>query len=311
MAIEDPVRAPGIDLSLLPPPDVIEALDFEAIFASRKARLIELTPAVQRADVAATLALETEPVTILLQEMAYRELLLRSRINQAARQCFLASATGTNLDHLAALYGVKRLVTDPGNPDAIPPIAPTYEDAAHLRARTQLAVEGMSTAGPAESYRYHALSAHGDVEDANVTSPAPAQVLVSILGRTGDGVPEQAVLDAVNERLSARDIRPLTDQVTVQPVEIVPYAVDATLTLYPGPSPEPVIDAARVALAATLSDLRRIGYDIPRSAIFAALHQPGVQSVEIRAPADDLDIGETQCGRCVGVNIELAGVHRV
>ncbi|MCL2876645.1 MAG: baseplate J/gp47 family protein [Betaproteobacteria bacterium] len=308
--LPETARAPGIDLSLLPPPDVVEQLDYESILAANKATLLSLIPADQRADVAATLALETEPLTILLQAASYREMLLRSRINQAARQCYLASASGTNLDHLAAYYSVKRHVTDPGNPNAIPSIPPAYEADNHLRTRTQLAVEGMSTAGPTEGYRYHALSAHGGVEDANATSPVPGQVLISILG-WDDGVPGQAVLDAVGERLSARDIRPLTDEVIVQAVEIVPFIIDATITLYPGPSPEPVISAARAALNATLASLRRIGYDIPRSALFAALHQPGVQNVEIHAPADDLDISETQCGRCDGIALELAGVPHV
>jgi phage-related baseplate assembly protein len=47
----------------------------------------------------------------------------------------LAYATGANLEHLAALYGVERLVTDPGSPTAVPPVAPTMETDAALRAR--------------------------------------------------------------------------------------------------------------------------------------------------------------------------------
>ena len=301
----------SIDLSMLPPPDVIEPLAYETILSARKARLLELTPAEHRAALAETLALESEPITLLLEEMAYAELLLRSRINQAASQCFLASARGANLEQLAAFYGVTRLTVDPGDPDAIPPIDPTLESDARLRVRAQLAVEGLSTAGPVESYRYHAISASGGVEDASVTSPVPGQVVVTILGTAEDGLPTPAALDAVAARLNADTIRPLTDQVIVQAAAMVPYTVEAVLTLYPGPSSEPVIEAARVALAETLATLRRIGYDIPRSALFAALHQPGVQHVDILAPAVDLEIGETQCGRCELVNISLAEVFHV
>ncbi len=311
MTLPDTARATGIDLSLLPPPDVIEALDFETILADRKARLLELTPTDRRAEMAATLSLETEPVTLLLEEMAYRELMLRSRINDAARQCFLASARGSNLDHLAAFFGVKRLVTDPGNPNAIPPIAPTMEKNERLRSRAQLAVEGMSTAGPSESYRYHAISAHGAVEDARVISPVPGQVVVSILSRANDGIPTQDVLDAVSVHLTAEHIRPMTDHVIVQPAEIVPFAVEAVITLYPGPSPEPVMAAANAALQSTLNGLRRIGYDIARSAIYAALHQPGVQHVNILSPASDIEISDTQCGRCDLIALSLAGEPRV
>ena len=65
---------------------------FEAILAERKAYFIGLYPADQQAAIAATLELESEPVTKLLQENAYRELILRSRINDAAVANMLAWA---------------------------------------------------------------------------------------------------------------------------------------------------------------------------------------------------------------------------
>ncbi|MCF7694669.1 baseplate assembly protein, partial [Mycetohabitans sp. B2] len=61
-----------IDLSQLPAPDVIEPLDYETLFAQRKAQLIALYPLEEQADIAATLALESEPMVKLLQESAYR-----------------------------------------------------------------------------------------------------------------------------------------------------------------------------------------------------------------------------------------------
>jgi len=106
----------SIDLSQLPPPNVIEPIDFETILAARKARLLELTPEASRPAMAATLALESEPITIVLQENAYRELVLRQRINEASQALMLAYSTGTDLDQLAANYEVKRLVVSPGRP---------------------------------------------------------------------------------------------------------------------------------------------------------------------------------------------------
>lgn len=43
-----------------------------------------------------------------MEVCAYRELLLRQRINQAAKSNLLAFATGTDLDNLGALYDVER-----------------------------------------------------------------------------------------------------------------------------------------------------------------------------------------------------------
>ena len=44
-----------------------------------------------------------------------------------------------------------------------------------------------SVAGPTGAYEFHALSADGDVKDAAATSPAPGEVVVTVLSRTGDG----------------------------------------------------------------------------------------------------------------------------
>ena len=59
---------PTIDISQLPPPDVIETLDFEQIFTERKAALLASLPEELRTPVARVLQLESEPLTKLLQE---------------------------------------------------------------------------------------------------------------------------------------------------------------------------------------------------------------------------------------------------
>lgn len=88
----------AIDLSQLPAPSVVEPLDYEQIFIERKAYAVSLWPADQQAEVAATLELESEPLTKLLQENAYRETIWRQRVNEAALANMLASAQGADLD---------------------------------------------------------------------------------------------------------------------------------------------------------------------------------------------------------------------
>jgi len=51
-----------IDLSQLPAPDVVEALDYETFLAGRKATLVSLYPADQQDAIARTLAPEAEPI---------------------------------------------------------------------------------------------------------------------------------------------------------------------------------------------------------------------------------------------------------
>ncbi|EHP4010353.1 baseplate assembly protein, partial [Salmonella enterica] len=89
-----------VDLSLLPVPDVVEELDYETILAERIATLISLYPEDQQETVARTLALESEPVVKLLQENAYREVIWRQRVNEAARAVMLAYAIDSDLDNI-------------------------------------------------------------------------------------------------------------------------------------------------------------------------------------------------------------------
>ena len=296
-----------IDLSRLPALTVIESLDYETILAERKAALVALYPEAEQAGIAATLELESEPLTKMLEENAYRELHWRQRANEAAKAVMLAFSNGDDLDQLVANYNVERLTIDPGDPDAVPPVPPTLESNDDLRLRAQRAFEGLSVAGPRGAYVFHALSADGRVADATGISPAPAEALVTVLSRLDDGTASQDLLDVVTAALSAEDVRPVGDRLTVQSATIVPYAVDAVLYLYPGPEQEPILAAARAALDAYVSTQRRIGRDIRLSAVYAALHVEGVQRVELAEPAADVVLDETQAAYCTGTSVIIGG----
>ena len=70
-----------VDLSKLDAPKVLEDLDFESLLADRKAEFIALFPQDERAFWQARLSLESEPITKLLQEVVYFQLMERNRIN--------------------------------------------------------------------------------------------------------------------------------------------------------------------------------------------------------------------------------------
>ena len=296
-----------IDLSQLPEPIVIEVVSFEAILAERKERFVSLNPADKQDAVRATLELESEPITKMLQENAYREMLLRQRINEGALAVMLAFAVDGDLDQIAANFHLERLELDKGNPLAVPPIPPTMESNDDLRARCQMAFEGLSVAGPRGAYIYHALSADGRVSDVSAESPAPCEVLVSVLSREGQGVASPDLLAKVTAALSDDDIRPLGDRLTVQSVEVVDYEVEAVLYYYPGPESEPIRAAAEKSLQAYIGNQRRIGRDIRRSALYAALHVEGVQRVELLHPAADIVLNKQQAGYCTGYELSLGG----
>ena len=143
---------PTIDLNQLPAPDVVEELDFETILAERKATLVSLYPEAEQAAIARTLTLESEPLVKLLEENAYREVMWRQRVNEAARAVMLPYAAGSDLDVLAANNNTARLVITPANDNAIPPVPAVMESDSDFRLRTQQAFEGLSVAGPTGDY---------------------------------------------------------------------------------------------------------------------------------------------------------------
>ncbi len=297
-----------IDLSRLPPPDVIEALDFEQILEERKAHMLGLWPDHERDAIATRLTLESDPLNKLLQESAYRELLLRQRINDACRAVMLAFAQDNDLEHLGAFLDVTRLQVSPGDPTARPPIPAEWESDTRYRQRIQLALEGFSTAGPRGAYSFHALSASPQVKDVAVTTPRAGVVRVTVLGTEGKGLPAPAVLARVYAHLSDEDVRPLCDSVEVVAAEIVEYQVKATLTFYNGPDLSLVTAAADAAVRAYVNEHHRLGHDITRSGLFAALHQPGVHNVNLIEPAADIRIDEEQAAYCAHIQLDFGGL---
>lgn len=279
-----------IDLSMLPAPAIIEALDFETLLATRRADLVERYPAA--ADV---IALESEPLNKLLEESAYRELILRQRINDAARGVMLAFATGADLDHLAALFDIARLDGE-------------LDDA--LRPRTQQSLYRLSVAGPAQAYASHARAAAPYIKDVAVTSPIPGTVLLTLLSTNGNGTADAGQIAAVLAALSADTVRPICDTVAVQSAMVIDYRVVATLETMGGPSGQAVRAAAQAAAEAYTRNAHKIGNAITRSGLYAALRQPGVTRVTLTSPlqpAGDSDIliqpAELGAAWCAGVTV--------
>ena len=294
-----------IDLSQLPAPQIVDVPDFETLLAERKAAFVALYPADEQDAVRRTLALESEPVTKLLQESTYREILLRQRINEAAQAVMVAYSVGNDLEQLAANCNVKRLTVVPADNDAVPPVAAVMEDDEAMRQRIPAAFEGLSVAGPTGAYEFHARSADGRVADASATSPA--EVVLTVLSREGDGTAEADLLAVVEQALNSENVRPVADRLTVRSAEIIPYSVDATIFLYPGPEAEPVMAAAKASLQKYIASQTRLGRDIRRSAIYAALHVEGVQRVELASPLADVVLDKTQAASCTEWSVTNGG----
>lgn len=267
-------RFTAIDLSAMTPPDIIETLDYETIVTDMRDDLVARFPAI-----IGVIDLESEPARKLIEAFAYRELLLRARINDSARAVLLASSYGSNLDHLGALFATARQEDETDD---------------RFRRRIQLAPEAFSVAGPKGAYQYHALTVAPWARDVSAVMTAPGTVRVTMLKEGADPVPTAAELQSVLIALRDDAVRPLTDVVQVLAPHVVPVTIDARLMLYPGPDGTLVQTRATVALSEWLERNRMLGMNLRRSAIFARLHQEGVHSVELVAPAEDVVLDESQ-----------------
>jgi phage-related baseplate assembly protein len=292
-----------IDLTQLPAPNIIESLDYEQILANRKAKLLTLVPEDRRNEIEATLQLESEPLTILLEENALQEMVLRNRINDAARAVMLAYAKGADLRGIGANFNIEQLIVTPADPDAVPPVAEAREDEESLKLRIQEAFDGLSVAGPGAAYEFFARSAHGQVADARAASPAPCEVVIAVLSTEGDGTADQALLDAITAALRHEDIRPIGDLVTVQSAEVIPYEIVAEIYVPPGPESSIISDAAIQRAQDETEKKRPLGRGIYRSKLDAVLHAEGVIKVNLIEPSTDIVLTSQQAAYCTNITV--------
>jgi phage-related baseplate assembly protein len=299
------MRFIAADLSRLPPPDAIEALDYEQVLAAMKAdvrarwdALRALRPELPELDI---LELETDPIVIILEVAAYRETLLRGLVNDKARAVMLALATGADLDHLGAAVLTPRLELTAATASA-PAVMEADEP---YRRRIHLALDAWSTAGAQGAYEYWALSSDPSVKDAAALNVAPGRVDVVLLGRAGDGTASDAAIVAVYEALSPKTRRPLTDDVRVRSATIVPQAMRVRLDIPRGPDPDVVEMRARANLAALASTIHAIGRVLRTDAIIVAARVGDVEKVTVLEPAADLDPGAFGAVHVSAIEIEV------
>ena len=287
-----------LDLSELPAPDLLEPLDFEEVYTEGLETFRQFMGGNWSA------ALESDPVVKLLEVGAYEKVGNRARVNDAAKGLLLAHATGTDLDHLAANVNLTRLVIQPADPLAFPPVEEVRESHDALRERIQLAYEGLTTAGPRNSYILHARNASGLVADATAESPSPAVVAVTVLSLNDAGEADAELLETVRIRLSDDDVRPVADRLQVQSAEILRYRIDAVVHMAGGgPETEATLAECRRRLSAWINPRRRLGVEVARSGIDAQLHIAGVARVDL-ANWSDIRPTKAQAAWCVDFSIE-------
>lgn len=276
-----------IDIEGLASPEAVEELDTETIVTAMRDQLVVLFPGIE-----GVIDLESEPARKLLEVCAYRETLIRARINDAVRANLVAFAGGTDLDQLAAFYDVLRLA---GESDEA------------FRTRIILNIAGRSTGGTEPRYRAVALGADVRVADAAVwTEPPDPTVRVAVFSTDNDGVADQALLDAVEAAVTDPSVRMVNDIIAVQPAVFQTVDVTADVYLLPN-TPTTVFDNLEQNLRDALAEEGGMGFDITLSWLTARLMRTGVQRVVITEPGSDVVLAPHQAATLGTITLTNAG----
>lgn len=199
------------------------------------------------------------------------------------------------------------------------------ENDASYSGRIHTAPESFSVAGPNGAYAHHAKSAHQSIGDVAVFRTEPISELtesqldqiISILGITNEmpdkpakqigvaswlssatvnlcpllsdgSLPDQAILDLVEDKLNDRAIRPLTDKVVV--AQPVPVSYDIELTYYISEEATLSVTNIQTAVQEAVNGFvvwqkNKLGRDINPSKLIHLMVEAGVSRVELVSPS--------------------------
>lgn len=147
-------------------------------------------------------------------------------------------------------------------------------------------MDAYSTAGAAGSYIYWAKQVSTEIMDVAAVSPTPGVVKLYVL--MNDGTPAGEEMKAkVLAECSADERRPLTDWVSVEDAELVPY--DIAFTYYVQSNAGVSASDLDAAVRKTVENYIRwqygkLGRDINPSQLIGELMKTGVKRVELTAP---------------------------
>jgi phage-related baseplate assembly protein len=301
-----------IELDQLPAMQVLEKLDSESILTARMAQFVALwksydPPAGAEYDVD---GLEFDPIKITQEASTYFELLLRDRVNQAARAVTLAYASGSDLDAIGSRY-----------PGGMPRLSGESDD--HYRMRIWLSSNTLSPHGVYESYVFWALTADKTLRDAtavaqrgtpNVTitimadgTPVAANAARNGITTFPNPTPTIAQIDAVRRYVESNSRKALTDVVSVRAPKIVSTTYKIDVWFFPGWDVDLLMPELYTAAAELIEKQRWLGYSHTIDSIDAALKRSGVYKIKVIEPAADIEIDRHEVVQVESVSIRYAG----
>lgn len=209
-----------------------------------------------------------------------------------------------------------------------------------FRARLRLAFEAFSTAGPEGAYVFHALQLDGvhDIADAVAYSEedgatysdgmhadaytagirsepfegredgdpvlAP-EALVVVLPSLAYGSADQSLLDRTFAAVNADQMRPLGDNVRIEPASVTQYSIEVTLHYAPGADPFEIKAEAARRLEAYATARRRIGVVVQRKVIAGRAAVDNGVTVTVAQPPASIDPGPKGAAECSDITVHV------
>ncbi|MDE7247864.1 MAG: baseplate J/gp47 family protein [Lachnospiraceae bacterium] len=184
----------------------------------------------------------------------------------------------TLVDPVAYVEKVENITVSEGGAD--------LESDENLAERIFLAPASWSTAGPDDAYKYWVRTFNPAITDVMVGSDIPGEVDIFFILQDGQ-LPEETMIEELEQYLKNEEVRPLTDQVIVRAPEIQKYKID--LTYYINRSDRSRVSAINDRVQEAVQSYivwqrEKIGRDINPDQLRKMLLLAGAKRLEIREP---------------------------
>ena len=192
---------------------------------------------------------------------------------------YAAGTITTMIDRIGYVESVTNVNATAGGAD--------IESDESLADKIFLAPSGFSVAGPTDAYAYFCKAHNSQIDDVYVDSPTPGSVVVYIT-MEGSTLPEEAVIEDLEEYLKDDQVRPLTDNVSVSAPQTVDYSVSVKYWINRSSAGQAAALQEDIE-AAVQSYIEwqqaKIGRDINPDQLIQMMVAAGAKRVEITAPA--------------------------
>lgn len=188
--------------------------------------------------------------------------------------------------------GELRIIVDPvAYVDSVENISATeggsdLESDENLADRIYLEPSSWSVAGPDDAYIYWVKTFNPGITDVKVYAEVPGVVEIRFI--LADGVlPDDAMIEAVENYMMNEKIRPFTDQVIVKPPDVSEYGIDLTYYINESDRTKAAVIQEEVQKAVNeyiAWQKEKIGRDVNPDRLLGLLLKTGVKRAEIRAP---------------------------